>query len=118
MKVGWGAQTVHRAFVAFSGGGAKGIVHVGALKALEERDVRFVGLSGTSAGSIVAALAAAGFHADELIDAQSGKTILNRLSEIDPKLQRTIDIFGPGGWTKVVAFRWCLTSTQAGRQAS
>src|SRR5207237_166983 len=93
---------------AFSGGGAKGIVHVGALKALEERSVRFVGLSGTSAGSIVATLAAAGFRADDIIDAQSGKTILERLSEIHPELRRTTDIFGAGGWQRVAAFRWCL----------
>ncbi|MBT1159643.1 patatin-like phospholipase family protein [Aminobacter anthyllidis] len=97
----------YRAFVAFSGGGAKGIVHVGALKALEERAVQFEGLSGTSAGSIVAALVAAGFKADELIDG-SGATILNQLSRIDPDLRSSTDLFGKDGWKRVKIFRALL----------
>src|SRR3712207_2804721 len=84
----------HRTFVAFAGGGAKGVVHVGALKALEERDVELKGLAGTSAGAIVAALVASGFRADDLIDSGSGRTILKRLSQIDPKLKRATDLFG------------------------
>ncbi len=95
----------YRAFVAFSGGGAKGIVHVGALKALEDRGVAFVGLSGTSAGTIVATLAAAGFKADELIDLNSDRTIVHRLSELDRQVRRATDLFGPGGWWRVKLFR-------------
>lgn len=98
----------HRAFVAFSGGGAKGIVHVGALKALESRKVTFLGFAGTSAGSIVAALAAAGFEADDLIHSQSGETIMARLAQIDPDLARATDLFGPGGWWRVRLFRWVV----------
>jgi NTE family protein len=98
----------HRAFVAFSGGGAKGIVHVGALKALEARNVTFLGFAGTSAGSIVATLAAAGFKADDLIHAQTGATIMARLGEIDPGLAHATDLFGPGGWWRVRLFRWVL----------
>jgi NTE family protein len=97
----------YRAFVAFSGGGAKGIVHVGALKALEDRAVQLLGLSGTSAGSIVAALAAAGFKADELIDSVSGDTVLDRLSQIDSKLRRATDLFG-GRWWRISLFRMAL----------
>jgi NTE family protein len=98
---------MYRAFVAFSGGGAKGIVHVGALKALEERAVQLIGLSGTSAGSIVATLAAAGFKADELINSVSGRTILDALSQIDPKLRRATDLFG-GRWWRIKVFRVAL----------
>ena len=98
----------YRAFVAFSGGGAKGLVHVGALQALEDRDVAFAGLAGTSAGAIVAALAAAGFRARELADPETGATILDRLAEIDPALASATGIFGPGGWFKIRLFRWCL----------
>ena len=58
----------HRVFVAFAGGGAKGLIHVGALKALEDRQVQFCGLAGTSAGAVVAALKAAGFEASDLLD--------------------------------------------------
>jgi len=97
-----------RAFVAFSGGGAKGVVHVGALKALEEREVELKGLAGTSAGAIVAALVASGFRADDLIDAASGRTILERLSQIDSTLKRATDLFGRGGWWRVRLFRLVL----------
>lgn len=95
---------MHRAFVAFSGGGAKGVVHVGALKALEERDVRFIGLSGTSAGAIIAALAAAGFRSTDIVDTETGNTIMDDLREIDPKLRRATDLFG-GGWVRIWLLR-------------
>ena len=48
-------------FGIFEGGGAKGLAHVGALKAAEERQVRFRGVAGTSAGSIIAGLIAVGY---------------------------------------------------------
>jgi len=54
------------AFGAFEGGGAKGLAHVGALKAAEQRNVVFKGVAGTSAGAIVASLYAAGWKPDEL----------------------------------------------------
>lgn len=104
----WGNMN-YRAFVAFSGGGAKGIVHVAALKALERRSVAFVGFSGTSAGSIVAALAAAGFTADDLLDPEKGTTILTKLTAIDGSIRRMTDLFGPGGWIKIRLFRWLMT---------
>jgi NTE family protein len=53
-------------FAIFEGGGAKGLAHVGALKAAEARDLEFIGIAGASAGAIIAALVAAGFKADEL----------------------------------------------------
>jgi NTE family protein len=46
------------------GGGAKGLVHIGALKAFEEYGANITGLAGTSAGAIIAALRATGMHAD------------------------------------------------------
>ena len=98
----------YRAFVAFSGGGARGLVHVGALHALEDREVKIVGLAGTSAGAIVAALAAAGYSGRELLDPETGATLMDRLGEIDPELRRATGIFGPGGWLKITAFRWGL----------
>lgn len=50
----------------FQGGGVKGIALVGALEKLEEIGARFDAVSGTSAGSIVAALYAAGYTAGEM----------------------------------------------------
>ncbi len=54
--------------IALSGGGARGIVHLGALKALEEMDVTISVISGTSAGSIVASLYAYGFTPDQIFE--------------------------------------------------
>ena len=47
--------------VALAGGGIRGIAHAGVLKALEENDIQIDAISGTSAGSIVAALYAMGY---------------------------------------------------------
>ena len=42
--------------LALSGGGAKGIAHIGVLKVLEELDIKIDYISGTSMGSIVGGL--------------------------------------------------------------
>lgn len=46
--------------LALSGGGARGAAHVGVLMALEESGIRPTAIAGTSAGSIIAGLYAAG----------------------------------------------------------
>lgn len=50
----------------FEGGGAKGLAHVGALSAAEQRGFRFRAVAGTSIGAMIAALVAAGFKSEEL----------------------------------------------------
>jgi NTE family protein len=67
--------------VAFEGGGAKALVHVGALKAIEARGFEFKRVAGTSAGAIVAALKAVGYTADEIIDPATQHTILDSYNE-------------------------------------
>lgn len=52
--------------LVLSGGGARGVAHIGVLKALEEKQIEITHLSGTSAGAIVGALYAAG-HSWEII---------------------------------------------------
>lgn len=47
--------------IALSGGGIRGIAHAGALKALEENDIKFDIISGASSGSIIATLYALGY---------------------------------------------------------
>ena len=54
--------------LVLSGGGARGISHIGVIKALEELGLKFDCLSGTSAGSIVASLYAAGYNPDQLLE--------------------------------------------------
>lgn len=52
--------------LCLSGGGVKGAAHIGVLKAFEEENIKFEYFSGTSSGSIVATLYAAGFSSDEI----------------------------------------------------
>ena len=96
-------------FVAFAGGGAKGLIHVGALKALEDRQVQFRGLAGTSAGAVVASLKAAGFKASDILDPESGVSLIDRLREIDHEIAKATDIFGRNGWRRVLLFRWAVS---------
>ncbi len=52
--------------LVLSGGGAKGLAHIGALKKLEEAGVRIDYIGGTSMGAIIGSLYAAGYTAREL----------------------------------------------------
>ena len=52
--------------LCLSGGGIKGVAHIGVLKAFQESGVCVESIGGTSSGSIVAILYAAGFNADEI----------------------------------------------------
>ncbi|MCL6588021.1 MAG: patatin-like phospholipase family protein [Anoxybacillus sp.] len=53
--------------VVFSGGGVKGFALIGAYQALEEKGLTPKRMAGTSAGSLVAALIAAGYTSEEMI---------------------------------------------------
>jgi len=52
--------------IAFGGGGARGITHIGVIKALEEHGLKFDHISGTSAGSIVGSAWAYGMNWKEM----------------------------------------------------
>jgi NTE family protein len=52
--------------LVLSGGGAKGLAHIGALKVIEESGVRIDYIGGTSMGAIIGALYASGYRAEEL----------------------------------------------------
>ena len=52
--------------LVLSGGGAKGLAHVGVIKVLEEAGIRIDYVGGTSAGAMVGALYASGYNAHEL----------------------------------------------------
>jgi len=56
-----------RAYVVFQGGGALGVAHFGAWQAIA-RDFEIVGVAGTSSGSIIAALCAAGVDPDRAFE--------------------------------------------------
>lgn len=52
--------------LVLSGGGARGLAHIGVLRALEEKNIPIKYIIGTSMGSIVGGLYAAGYSIDEL----------------------------------------------------
>ena len=51
--------------LVLSGGGAKGITHIGIIRALEENNIPIDYVAGTSMGAIVGALYAMGYSPDE-----------------------------------------------------
>ncbi|MCJ0743311.1 patatin-like phospholipase family protein [Pedobacter montanisoli] len=52
--------------LVFSGGGAKGLAHIGTLKALEENNIPVDYITGTSMGAIVGGLYAAGYSPSQI----------------------------------------------------
>lgn len=55
--------------LVLSGGGARGIGHIGVLKALEELNIPIDVIAGTSAGALVGAMYARGYRSQELLEA-------------------------------------------------
>ena len=52
--------------LVLSGGAARGLAHIGVLKALEEQGVKIDAIAGTSMGAVVGGLYASGYKIDEL----------------------------------------------------
>lgn len=52
--------------LCLSGGGIKAAAHIGALKAFEEKGIKFDCVSGASSGSIIATMYALGYSSDEM----------------------------------------------------
>lgn len=102
-----------RIYAAFEGGGARGVSHVGALAALEAAEARgeieIRGYAGTSAGALVAALAAAGWRSEELVDVAGGTTILDTLlGRIEGRRPTAVDLVGRGAWARLAVMRAVL----------
>lgn len=74
--------------LCLSGGGARGVVHIGYIKALEEKGIDIHGVSGTSMGAIVALLHASGLKADDMLEAFIDLDIDSRTQKL--KLLRTV----------------------------
>ncbi|WP_210365902.1 patatin-like phospholipase family protein [Bacillus sp. REN3] len=71
----------------FSGGGIKGFALIGACAAIEERGFKFKRVAGTSAGSLIAGLLAAGYSSTEmklLVDGLDLKKFLDSRKTIFP----------------------------------
>jgi NTE family protein len=65
--------------IALSGGGSRGLAHLGALKALSELGIKPSMIAGTSAGSLVGAFTAAGYSPDFIFETIQSLGILNSI---------------------------------------
>ena len=72
--------------LVLAGGGAKGLYHIGVIRALEQSGVPIDYVSGTSMGAIIGALYAAGYSTDEMEKIVTSGTVQQWVSGvIDPK---------------------------------
>ncbi|HEY1023954.1 MAG TPA: patatin-like phospholipase family protein, partial [Sphingobacteriaceae bacterium] len=60
------SATAQKVGIVFSGGGAKGLAHIGVIKALEENNIPIDYITGTSMGGIIGAMYAAGYSPEEM----------------------------------------------------
>ena len=60
------AQTTTKVGLTLSGGGARGLAHIGLLKAIDSSGLKIDYITGTSMGSIIGSLYAIGYSADSI----------------------------------------------------
>ena len=75
--------------LVLSGGGAKGLAHIGALKVIEEAGVKIDYIGGTSMGAIIGALYASGYSADELDSIFRTTDFVNLVKDGTPRNTKT-----------------------------
>lgn len=61
-----GTLSAQKVGLVLSGGGAKGVAHIGVIRALEEEGIPIDYITGTSMGAIIGALYASGYSPDEM----------------------------------------------------
>lgn len=67
------------------GGAARGLAHIGVLKALEEQGIRIDAIAGTSMGAVIGGLYASGYKIDELEKLALGIDWQQALSDAPPR---------------------------------
>ncbi len=82
------AQDKHQSVgLVLSGGGAKGIAHIGVIQALEENGIPIDYITGTSMGAIVGGLYAAGYSPEEMLQLIESPEFMHwSTGQIDEKL--------------------------------
>ncbi len=63
--------------IVLSGGGVKGVAHIGLIQALREQGIQPKYVAGTSAGALVGAMYAADWHAKDMIDFFKGTPLFS-----------------------------------------
>ena len=64
----------HKVGLTLSGGGTRGVAHIGVFKAFEEHGIKFDYVTGTSAGSILGALYSANVPIDKMVEVAKSLT--------------------------------------------
>ncbi|MBW8242351.1 patatin-like phospholipase family protein [Muricauda oceani] len=75
--------------LVLSGGGAKGLAHIGALKKIEEAGVKIDYIGGTSMGAIVGALYASGYTSQQLDSIFRSTDFTNLIQDNVPRSAKT-----------------------------
>lgn len=107
--------TRQRVYCVFEGAGARGLAHIGALKAIfENKGIDIVGYAGTSAGAIVAALAASGYEPTEIYSPETQDSILKKVDRDSSNNDVTVTkvpaitpvgLLGTAAWKKISLLR-------------
>lgn len=80
-----------RVALVLGGGATRGLAHIGVIKALEENNISFDYVAGTSVGSLVGAFYAAGLTSDEMIKIAKGLKVKDIRSSIIPLVPSKTD---------------------------
>lgn len=80
-----------RVALVLGGGATRGLAHIGVIKALEENNISFDYVAGTSVGSLVGAFYAAGLTSDEMIKIAKGLKVKDIKSSIIPLVPSKTD---------------------------
>lgn len=79
-------QSYMKIGLVLSGGGVRGIAHLGVLKALQEQNIEISMISGCSAGSIVGAMFGAGYSPEHILEIVVSTTTLKAMRPAFSKL--------------------------------
>lgn len=84
-----GTQGPHQSVgLVLSGGGARGIAHVGVIQALEDNDIPIDYVAGTSMGAIIGALYCCGYTPEQMMELLTSQYFANlSTGSIDPSLE-------------------------------
>lgn len=88
--------------LALSGGGARGIAHIGVIKALQEHGIEADVVSGTSAGSIIATWYAAGLSVDQMLEIVADSSLYKAFKIVVPNTGLTSLIYLKERLAKVI----------------
>src|SRR5689334_4107611 len=79
----------HKIGLVLSGGGAKGLAHIGVLKEIEKAGIKIDYIGGTSMGAIIGGLYASGYTADDLDSIFRGTNFDELLQDFVPRNNKT-----------------------------